>query len=153
MKPRPIGVSILAVLYFVGAASYIALATISIVNRDLLRRILEALTPGGGAGPAPLLRMGAMLPLYFLVMVGVSAALGLGMWNLKNWARIITLILIGLSLVGTMVEMAPVLSHLSVGALLLDLLRLCLSIFFAWYLFRPAIRAAFKAGARASAGV
>lgn len=53
----------------------------------------------GPVDPAIFFRLGPLLPVYFLIMVAVAAALGVGMWSLKHWARIGTLVPAGLCLV------------------------------------------------------
>jgi hypothetical protein len=52
-----------------------------------------------------LLRLGPLLPFYFLLMGVLPGALGWGFWTLKNWARLIVSALLVISLVGAAVEM------------------------------------------------
>jgi uncharacterized membrane protein (DUF2068 family) len=94
---RPTGVSIIAAFSWLMGAIW-ALAGLSVigfthVGGRLLARltdanVLQRLTSGLGAA------VGAILLLTALVYVVV----GFGLWNLKNWARILTLFFVGVAL-------------------------------------------------------
>lgn len=103
----------------------------------------QGLSPGGASGPQPLLRFGSMLPLYFAIMGGVTWVLAWGTWNLKNWARVVTLLIVVVSLVGVVVALVPKVPTLTVGAAALGALRLGLCVFSLWVLNRSDVRAAF----------
>jgi len=94
---RPIGVSIIAAFSWLMGAVW-ALAGLSVigfthVGGKLLARltdahVLQRLTSGPGV------TVGAVLLLTALVYLVV----GFGLWHLKNWARILTLLFVGIAL-------------------------------------------------------
>ena len=61
---RPIGVSILAVLYFFAVASYLLLLILSFASPQTLSDLLTSISPGD-AGPSMLLNMGRGISVYF----------------------------------------------------------------------------------------
>src|SRR5262245_56665514 len=143
LAKRPWGVSLMAVLYFVGAGFYVALLGLAIAAPETLRSLLRTLSPQG-SGPAFLLNLGPMLGLYFTVMVAVTGLLGYGMWTLRNWARLVTAIMTAVSLIVGVFFLARIVSHINLSTLLLDLLRIGLCLLVLWYLWRPSVRAAFR---------
>ena len=115
MKTRPIGITILAVLGFLSVLFYLVMTVIALVNPAQANNLLQGMS-GGGAGPAPLQHLAAILPAYFLVTGLFSAALSWGLWTLKNWARILCLVVIGLSVIGGAVEIVVAWSHSTLPA-------------------------------------
>ena len=94
---RPLGVSIIAALtWFLGALW--ALAGFSVIGVTHLggrllstmaeANILQRLTTGLGA----MLGVGLLLVAVFYLIVGF------GLWNLKNWARILTIVFVSIGL-------------------------------------------------------
>jgi uncharacterized membrane protein (DUF2068 family) len=77
-------------------------------------------------------------------MAVLTAALAVGFWRLHNWARIIVLGMIGLSLVLMVSEVRPLLTAPTARAIVLTLVRVAVSTFCLWYLFRRHVRNAFR---------
>jgi len=147
MKKRPLGITILSCISFLGAAFYCVLALLATVDRTRLRSLLEGMS-GGGTGPAPLLRMDAILPFYFVVMAAFTAVLGWGLWKLKNWVRLIVLVIIGLSVIGGAIEIIRAWPQSTMTGLVMALLRVAVAILIFSYLCRASVRAAFGPGAQ-----
>lgn len=143
MRPRPLGVTILAALLFFNVATYVVLIVMSIKYLDQLRALLEGMTSGGSAGPAPLLKLGAMLPVYFLGMAIVAGLMGRGLLQLKNWARLVLLALAALTIIATVVETVRGISGMTASAFVFTLLRLGIVVLVAWYLNSAKVREAF----------
>ncbi len=143
MKTRPIGITVLAVLGFLSVLFYLVMTVIALINPAQVNNLLQGMS-GGGAGPAPLQHLAAILPAYFLVTGLISAALSWGLWTLKNWARILCLVLIGLSVIGGAVGIAVAWSHSSFPATVAALVRLLIAIVIFVYLNSPSVRAAFR---------
>ena len=74
MRRRPIGVTLLGGLDLLGAATYAFFCIFSIVNQRAFRSMFERLD-AGPVDPAIFLRLGPLLPVYFLIMIAVAAAL------------------------------------------------------------------------------
>jgi hypothetical protein len=149
MNNRPIGITILAVLGFISVAFYFVMTVLALVSRDQAANVLSAMT-AGGAGPAPLQTLGAVLPFYFLITGLITLAMSWGFWKLKNWARIIALVLIGISVVAGGVGIAAT-SHSTTAATGSALVRLLVALFIFCYLCTARVRAAFRAAAAPNA--
>jgi hypothetical protein len=142
MKTRPVGITILAVLMGLNTALFVVLVALAIVSPGSLMTLLHALSPSG-AGPKSMhTAMGRLLPLYYVTMAGVTTALAMGFWRLRNWARIVMLGIIALSLVLMVTEVRPLLKA-TAGAISLTLVRVGLSVLWLWYLLRRPVRNAF----------
>jgi hypothetical protein len=142
MKTRPIGITILAVLGFLSVLFYLIMTVIALVNPAQANNLLQGMS-GGGAGPAPLQQLAAILPAYFLITGLISGGLSWGLWNLKNWARIVCLVLIVISVIGGAVGIAAAWSHSTVPATISALVRLLIAILIFVYLCSSGVRAAF----------
>ncbi len=138
------GVSLMAILYCVGAGAYLVLVLLAIGSRETLHSLLNGLSPQDSGPAQALLKLEPMLWAYFAVMAVVVAFLGYGMWALRNWARVVTLIITGVSLASTLVSVAQIADHINSTALGLSLFRVGLCLLVIWYLRRPDIRAAFR---------
>ena len=143
MKARPKGITILAVLLALNVALFVALAALAIFSRTSLMAFLHALSPSGAGPEAIHTAMGGLLPLYYGVMAGVTATWALGFWRLWNWARIVMLGIIVLSLVLMLTEVRPLLNEPTAGAIILTLVRVALSVLWVWYLLCRPVRDAF----------
>jgi hypothetical protein len=76
-------------------------------------------------------------------MAGVTSALAMGFWRLRNWARLVTLGIIALSLALMVTEVRPLLSAPTAGAISLTVGRMALSVLWLWYLLHRPVRDAF----------
>jgi hypothetical protein len=144
MKTRPLGVSVMAVLYFISVATYGALALLSAASPDKVRSLLTMATTGAEPGPAPLLVLGAFLPVYFLAMALASYFLGRGMWRLKQWAWIVTVILCGVSLAVGGIELLRSMHGMDAMARATAWLRIGFTALVIWYLGLRRVREAFR---------
>jgi len=144
MRTRPIGVTILASLLALNPVVYVVLAGLAVFSHATLVAVLHALSPSG-AGPEPIhTAMGRLQPLYYSVMAILSGALAVGFWRLRNWARIVVLGMIELSLVLMATEVRPLLTAPTARAIVLTLVRIAVSVLCLWYLFRRPVRKAFR---------
>jgi uncharacterized membrane protein (DUF2068 family) len=137
-RQRPTGVTILAVLYFLGTACLILAGMLLAVGLSF------AGTSADQAGATAFLAgMGIVGAVLMFIIAGVYGLLGWGLWSLKSWARLVVLIFafIGLgfgvlSLMGSMMTM-----HM--GAVVIGLLPIAIHGLVAWYLMQPHVKAAF----------
>src|SRR3989344_4339696 len=94
---RPTGVTILAVLNFIGAAFYILLALGFMLGMGILGGIIGQAGGEGSAGAMGMLMgLGVVAGVIFIVLSLIPLLIGWGLWKLKNWARIITLVFMAL---------------------------------------------------------
>ena len=144
MSRRPFGITIGAILFAANAAYYVGFAALAILNRDALRSVLRALSPSGMGPEAAHMAMGSLLPLYYVLMAGLTVTLAIGFWKLWNWSRIVVLALLGLSLLSLIGEVRPLIAGPTTSAIGLTVLRLGLIAFVGWYLLRASVRDAFR---------
>jgi hypothetical protein len=149
MKPRPLGITILSVLLFLNSAFFAVLAALSVVNHSALAALLWAISPGG-AGPAVVhLSMGRPFELvYYCAMTLFTGLLAWGFWKLWNWTRVVTLVLIAVSLLGTAFEPFMMARGGSGAAGVAPMVRIfistLISLLIGWYLLSAKVRAAFR---------
>jgi hypothetical protein len=141
---RPLGITIIAVLYFLGAAGYAAMLLLWLFFRDTLINLVERISPTASLAPALLLEMAGVVTIYFLLMACFCAIAGNGVWKLQAWSWFVTIAFVCISLVFDATLLLRVLGHLPAGVLVLGVLRLLFLGGLVWYLSRPNIRAAFK---------
>ena len=135
---RPTGVTVLAVLNFIGAACGICAGLLFL----LLGASVATFAPPGGFREI-LAGLGAVVGAVSLVMAGIAVLIGVGLLRLRNWARMVTMALAAVSLL------------FAAGGLLLSMLAFeplsltlqgafaALYAWIAWYLFQPHVKRAF----------
>jgi uncharacterized membrane protein (DUF2068 family) len=139
---RPTGVTILAVLAFIGAGLLVVGALFSLLG-GMLVSTMGASRMGMLAGVGA-----AVIAVFLLVAAAVDIVVGVGLWKLKNWARIITIVLIGIGLLGSVLSIISPFGHMHVFFFLFLIRRLILAAIYAWilwYLFQPNVKQAFGA--------
>jgi uncharacterized membrane protein (DUF2068 family) len=140
---RPTGVTVLAILNFLGAASMVICGLLLMLGLGLAG--MGAGSAGEKGGMALLLGLGAVAGVVFLVFAAVAIVVGIGLWRLRNWARILTIILAAISLL-------PLLPGLMGSMLTLEIFSLIFQLVFAafygwiiWYMLQPHVKRAFGA--------
>ena len=154
---RPLGITILAGIYFASGAWTVLVLLLNRAAPSLLRGILHA-TLGAPAvshglmagslaiGRIPLIALGALTAMSLIagqtvvVTAAFLASIGYGLWRRRNWARIVTIVLTGWTLVGALFS-APRLD-ISTQTTWLVWAGLCACVLY--YLFTPAVRTAFR---------
>ena len=137
---RPTGVTILAVLAFIGAGLLVAAALFSLLG-GMLVSTMGASRMGMLAGVGA-----AVIAIFLLIAAAVDIVVGVGLWKLKNWARIITIVLIGIGLLGSVLSIVSPFGHMHVFFFVFLIRRLILAAIYAWilwYLFQPNVKQAF----------
>lgn len=146
MKPRPVGIVLFAILYLLNAAFYIYLVVLGIFTRGKLAAFLNSSTSPAGAGPSALLHLGNFLPFYFAAMAAITTVLAFGMWRLKNWARIVTMLLVGISLLDAAFMLFKTFARFVAADFARLLVATMIGIVVLWYLNRKTVRASFSGG-------
>ncbi len=139
---RPTGVTVLAVLNFLGAGLYALLAVLFFLigAGGAASGVLDEM--GGGAA-AFLLGLGAAVGVILLIFAAIGLAIGIGMWKLRNWARIVTIVLVGLSLLLGVLGLLGSLISFELGSLIFQAIFVALYAWIIWYLFQPHVKQAF----------
>jgi hypothetical protein len=133
---RPTGVTVIAVLHFLGAGFFALFACLFLVGGGLAARFMppDAAIPAGIAAA-----VGGLGAIVFLICAAIYVATGIGLLKLKEWARIVAIVIAALFLVGGLLAMM----RFHVFALI----RVAISGVIIWYLLQPHVVAAFRTSA------
>jgi uncharacterized membrane protein (DUF2068 family) len=149
---RPGGVTVIAILDFIGAALCLLMGILSVVGAGA--GIMGAMGQGGqgaAAGGGVLAVIAGFITVFAFVGAAISALLGWGLWKLKNWARLITIVFAVIGALFQLFGLFGVLAHFNVFALIMTLIPLAINGLIAWYLLQKNVAAAFQGAARAAA--
>ncbi len=141
---RPIGVTILAVLEFIGAGFLILLGLLLLVGMSMLGSMGRG--GEGGAFLGVLGALGAMAGVVVIVFAALPLAIGIGLWKLKNWARILVIIFAALGAAGNTVRVIWGLSSGDIVNAVGGIIGLGIQGLILWYMFQPHVKQAFGAG-------
>ncbi len=137
---RPAGVTVLAVVAFV-LAGFAALGGLGMM---LGGAVLSHMANGGGLGMLAGVG-GAILGFVFLGFAVVYVVDAIGLLKVANWARILTIILVGLSLLRSAFSMMRSLGHFHPVGVFFALLIAAIDVWILVYLFKPEVKQAFGA--------
>lgn len=143
---RPVGVTILAVLDFLGAVLCVLGGIGMMVGGGFMATLINQQgSQGAGAGAGILAALGAALGVFLLICAAIGVLVGWGLWKLKNWARIVTIVFAVLGVLGALLGLATAFIHFSMFVLLIAI-RIAICGLIIWYLLRPDVSAAFQGG-------
>lgn len=123
---RPTGVTVLAILAFIGGC-------ITLMGGLLLSLMGGAI---GAMGGPVFAAIGAFAGIIFLVLGALYFVVGFGLWTLKSWAWMLAVILAG---IGLALNLLQALSGEIVGGTF----GLIVNGVVLWYMTRPHVKAAF----------
>jgi hypothetical protein len=148
---RPVGVTILAILNFIWAACCVLGGIAMILGGGFIATMLSQQGQGSAGAAGILAGLGAAAGIFIIIMGGVSALVGFGLWKLKGWARIVSIILFAMSAAVQLLGILGTLAHFNVIALIWGAFWLAVDAFVIWYLLKPEVKAAFQPRPMASA--
>lgn len=145
--PRPAGITLISLLYF-----FVAL--LLVVCAAVFMGMMGIAAVGERAhqlGPFSVLaRLGALAGVVCLVIALMMGLVGWGLWALKEWARIVALVLSGLGLLGgvagfllALLVRSPMLPVLGMVGAAFALVRIAINALILWYLLQPQVKHAF----------
>jgi len=146
---RPVGVTILAILNFIGAAFCLLGGIAMILGGGFIATMLSQQGQGSAGAAGILAGLGAAAGVFIIIIGGVSALVGFGMWKLKGWARIVSIVLFAISAVMQLLGLLGSLAHFNVFAVVWSLFWVAVDAFVIWYLLKPEVKAAFQPPAQA----
>jgi hypothetical protein len=148
---RPIGVTIIAILQFLGATILILAGVGLIVGGGMIGSLLSRNSQLSGAGLTGIMAgLGAVVSVFFFVFAAIVALVGWGMWQLKNWARIVTLVFACIGIVFGGIWLLLSLMHFNLFAMVFLGIRLAINGLIIWYLLQAHVKAAFEGKPRAT---
>lgn len=123
---RPTGVTVLSILAFIGGAF------------TLLAGLLLTLmgTAIGAMGGPLFAAIGAFAGIIFLVLGALYLLVGFGLWTLKSWAWMLTVVLSGISLTLNLVQALS-------GEVVGGTMGIIVNGIVLWYMMKPHVKAAF----------
>jgi hypothetical protein len=140
---RPNGVTFLAILTFIGAGFLTLAALLMFVGGALLSNLSSYPQFGTLAGVG-----GAVIGVLLLGIAALYAILGVGLWKLQNWARILAIVLAALGLLGSIVSLLNPFAHAHFFFFVFLIRRLvgaAIEVWVLFYLFQPHVKQAFGA--------
>lgn len=144
---RPTGVTILAVLNFLSAALLVLVGIGLLLGGSMLGAALgqasgESGAAAGGLGVGML--VGAFGAVFCLIFAAISALMGWGMWTLKNWARIVTIVFAAIGALMQGISILTSLVHFNLVPIVFGLIVGGIDALIVWYLLQPHVKAAFE---------
>jgi hypothetical protein len=148
---RPIGVTILAILNFIGAAICLLGGIGMILGGGFIATMLSQQGQGSAGAAGIFAGLGAAAGVFIILVGGVSILLGFGLWKLKGWARIVSIVLYGISAALQLLGLLGSLAHFNAFAVIWSVFWIAVDAFVIWYLLKPEVKAAFQPRPMASA--
>ena len=141
MNMRPTGVTVIAIMWGISAVFYLLIG-LAMLIAPIALPISEL-----GAMGAMIAMFGSVIGVVMLIFGIVFLVIAYGLWTLKNWARIITIILCGISVVFTvlgfvaMATMSPMLAmpgmeSVVVTTVIQGVVAIIINCLIIWYLIK-----------------
>lgn len=143
MKRRPAGVTIIALMYLLGASGYTALLLMWLFARNSVISFIETATPSAELGPALLLDVPGIVTTYFVVMAGFCCWVGVALWKLQRWSWFVTCAFAAFSFLLDLSLFVRMFRHLPATLLVLGILRFAFLVGIIVYFSKTRVRAAF----------
>ena len=147
---RPVGVTILAILNFIGAA-FCLLGGIAMILGGVFMATMLSQGQGSAGAAGILAGLGAAAGVFIIIVGGVSALVGFGLWKLKEWARVVSIVLYGISAALQLLGLLGSLAHFNAFAVIWSVFWIAVDAFVIFYLLKPEVKAAFRQRPIASA--
>jgi hypothetical protein len=139
---RPTGVTVIAILCFIGTGLLVIFGILAFLGGAFIGALIgsNAQVQGTGAAGAGLGAMiGAVIGVMFLVLAALQLTCGIGLWKLKEWGRMLTIVL---SAIGAVLAFFNLL-HIHPVTMVFVLVRIAISALIIWYLSQPNVKSAF----------
>ncbi len=134
---RPTGVTILGVLAYIGAVCLLIGGAVSFIAGSFLTQIIHM--PGSGLAAAA----GAIVGVVFIMFAVLYGVTGYGLMALKNWGRIIAIMLMILGVVFGIIGLLGSFALFMMSAFVFRIVMLAIDAWILWYLFQPHVKQAF----------
>jgi hypothetical protein len=136
---RPSGVTIIAVLMFIGAG-FLALGSFVFFFVGVMD-----MTGADAAEPisTAIAAMGVSGGLFFLILAGAHVFLAMGVLKLRSWARLVCMVLIALGMALALMSFFLRVPNPVAPRIVCQFLVIALDVWILWYLVRPHVKQAF----------
>jgi hypothetical protein len=141
---RPTGVTLIAVFHFISALFLLGMAMLLFVGGTVLGAMFGGSSFGSATGASLGFMVGALGGILFIGFAVVAVVAGYGTWNLREWGRILSIVLAAISLLFSFPGLLVMGLHLNLFIGTYRLFRIAIAILIIWYLLQPQIRALFQ---------
>ena len=142
---RPLGVTILAILHFIGVFFAICAGLLMILGMGFFAAALARAANIGSGGAGIIAGLGVVLAIFAFIGAAISGLIGWGLWNLKNWARITAIVFAVLGMLGGAAGLMWALMHFNPVFMTTAIVRAGIAALIFWYLNQPHVKTAFGA--------
>jgi hypothetical protein len=144
---RPTGVTVIAILDFLGAGLCILGGLGMMLGGGFIASIINQQGGQGSVGAAGVFAgIGVMIGIVCLVIAAIDIVLAMGLLKLKEWARIVTIVLTGIfGALGLLGLLTSSFIHFNLIATVIRICVLAIQAFIIIYLLKPEVKAAFQA--------
>ena len=132
--PRPIGVSLIAVLFLLTAAYLIVIAVVMLLSPGAVSMSSGADLLGG---------LEVAGPYMFLLVAAVATAIGVGLLRLHNWARRLAVVTALLGMVLLLPSVSSAVLDFRIAQLIWGGLGVMVRAMIVWYLYQHPVKEAF----------
>jgi len=147
---RPTGVALIALYHFLGAVLLAVFAVGAVVGGSVLGAMFGGLNAMPMSGMGLGFAFGVLGAMFLLFWAGISGVAGYGVWAMREWGRILSIVLSALSLLFSLPGLLFMGLHLNLFFGTYRLFRIAVSILIIWYLVQPEIKVLFQRAAPAS---
>jgi hypothetical protein len=139
---KPTGVVLIAALYFIVAAFFLlAGAAAFFIGGAFLAHAVNAGLPLRGIAGG----VGAFIGAVSIVFGVLALVVAIGLLGLKNWARMIAMVLAAIGAIFGFLAIFSLLAHFAMIRVFFRLVRIAINVLIVWYLNQPAVKQAFGA--------
>jgi len=139
---RPTGVTVLSILSFIGAGLTGLGAIMFFVGGAFIGALIGSAAQGHGAGAAGAgfgALIGGFIGFFLLVAAVLYLLCGVGLWKLKEWGRMLTIVLSAIGVVLALLNFM----HFHMVVMFFAIFRIGIGVLIIWYLSQPHVKAAF----------
>jgi hypothetical protein len=140
---RPTGVTVIAVVFFAFAACFVLGAMMAFLGSAFIGTMIGSAAQARHAGAGLGAMIGAVLGAGLLIGAVLYGICGFGLWTLKEWARILTIVLCGIGVVFGAIGLLGGMLHFHIFMVFWRLMWLAIDVGVIWYLIQPEVKAAF----------
>lgn len=149
---RPGGVTAISIFWFVLGGFCALGGLLAIVGGGFIATMLSQQGQAGSSGLSGILAsLGAVLGVVFFVFAAGYIVVAAGLWKLKEWARIVGVVLTCIAVLLQLPGLFGTLTHFNPGRLLWSALWIAVDAFIIFYLLKPEVKAAFQGRVQARA--
>jgi hypothetical protein len=139
---KPTGVILIGILYIIGAIlSFLAgVAAFFFGGALMMHAAAYGMPVTGMAGG-----FGAFLGVMLLVFGALSLIIAIGLFGLKNWARVVAMILSAIGAVFGLLAVFALMVHFAIIMAFWQMIKIAINVLIAWYLNQAEVKRAFGA--------